>query len=277
VLAVLAWSYWPTLSELFDFWQRNADYSVGELVPLVAAYLLWSDRKVLLSLPRRVCWWGLGVILLAQVIRFYGLYDMYGSLERYSIVLTVAGAVLFVLGFEVAWRLKWVAAFLLLMVPFPGRVHNNIAVPLQSFASSSAVFGLELMGYLVGREGNVLRVSDRTEVAVAEACSGLRMLTAFIVVAATLAFVVHRPKWQKAIVVLSSIPTAIVANSLRLIVTVLLFEYANREVAEKFFHDFAGICMMPFAVVAILAELWFMRFISGQSARRSAGWSPEAA
>ena len=110
LLAVSVWSYWPTLCDLFEFWRRNPDYSSGALVPLVVAYLLWSDRKVLLALPKRVCWWGLAMMLLAQVIRFYGLYDMYGSLERYSVVLTVVGAVLFIFGFQVARRLKWVLA-----------------------------------------------------------------------------------------------------------------------------------------------------------------------
>ena len=59
VLVGCLWSYWPTLRDLWDFWQRNADYSVGQLVPLVAAYFIWTDRATLRKLPLQVCWWGL--------------------------------------------------------------------------------------------------------------------------------------------------------------------------------------------------------------------------
>ena len=262
LLGGLLWSYWPTLSELWAFWQLNPDYSVGQLVPLVAVYLVWADRKALRKLPVRVCWWGLGVVLSAQAVRLFGLLYMYGSLERYSLVLTVGGTALLVFGYAAVRRLIYVFAFLMLMVPLPNRVHNDLALPLQNFAANSAVFGLELLGYLVDRRGNVLRLSDQTAVAVAEACSGLRMLTAFVVVAATLAFVVRRPPWQKAVVVLSSLPVAILANTLRLIATVLLYESAGSQVAERFFHDFAGLTMMPFAIVVLMAELWMIRRLS---------------
>ena len=66
LLAVtLLWSYWPTLVELWQFWHRSGDYSVGRLVPLVAAYLIWSDRRNLRGFATRANWWGLGVFAAA--------------------------------------------------------------------------------------------------------------------------------------------------------------------------------------------------------------------
>lgn len=263
------WSYWPTLTDLCAFWQSNPDYSVGQLVPLIAIYLVWADRKALRDLPVRVCWWGLAVMLGAQVIRFFGQFWMYGSLERYSLVVTAGGMVLLLFGYPIARRLIYVLVFCLLMVPLPNRVHNELSLPLQNFASASSVFGLELLGYLVDRQGNVLSLGDKTSVAVAEACSGLRMLTAFVVVAATLAFVVRRSPWQKAVVVLSSVPVAVLANTLRLIVTVLLYDWAGSEVAERFFHDFAGLSMMPFAIVILMGELWVIGWITEPQMKNS--------
>ena len=89
--AGFVWSYWPTLKDLWTIWQHDPDYSVGQLVPLVAAYLVWSKRKVLRELPISPCWWGLVVLLLSQAIRFYGLLFMYGSLERYSLIFAALG------------------------------------------------------------------------------------------------------------------------------------------------------------------------------------------
>jgi exosortase len=124
------------------------------------------------------------------------------------------------------------------------------------------VFGLELLGYLVAREGNVLRLSDQNTIAVAEACSGLRMLTAFVIVGAALAFVIRRPAWQKVIVVLSTVPVAILANTLRLMVTALVYEHVGSDVGERLFHDFAGLTMIPCAFVILLVELRLLRWLS---------------
>lgn len=271
ILAALVWSYLPTLSDLVVFWQNNSDYSAGALVPLVAAYVVWADRRRLGAMPAGTSWEGIIVLLAAQSLCFYGLLYMYGSLERLSFLLTIVGICLLIVGRSVTWRVAPVLLFLLLMFPLPNRVHNTVSLPLQNFASVSAVAGLEMLGYLVTQEGNILRLSDQTTVAVAEACSGLRMLTAFVIVAASLAFVVNRPRWQKVVVVASSIPVAILANTMRLIVTVLLFEYVGSETGEKFFHDFAGLMMIPFAWATLMAELWLLRWMTGDATSNKVG------
>jgi exosortase len=123
------------------------------------------------------------------------------------------------------------------------------------------VFFLELSGITVVREGNVIWLNHQTPIAVAEACSGLRMLTAFIIVAAVLAFITDRPRWQKTILVLSSIPIAIGCNLFRLCACSVLFLYVSNKVGEKVFHDFAGLIMMPLAIVILLLELRLMNKI----------------
>lgn len=262
LVGAILWSYWPTILDLWEFWDKNEDYSGGKFVPLIAIYLAWSDRNALRRLPLRTCWWGLAIVVGAQVLRLYALLFAFGSIERFSLILSVIGLILLLVGREITWQAKWVLVFLLLMIPVPMRIHNTLALPLQNLATASAAFGLELLGILVVREGNVLRLSEQTTIAVAEACSGLRMLTAFIVVAAVLAFIVRRPVWQKALLVASSIPVAIFANTLRLVATALLYEMASSDLAEHFFHDFAGITMMPVAIGASLALLALMKWVS---------------
>jgi len=256
LLAALLWSYWPTVVSLAREWDRDEDYSVGMLVPVAALYLLWTERHRLAALTPRICWWGIGVILVAQAARAYGLVFLFESAERYSFVLTIVGLVLLMAGWPVFRGVGWILAFLFLMIPLPGRVHNAIASPLQTMATVGAVHTLELLGVTVEREGNTMRLNGQVSVAVAEACSGLRMLTAFVVVAATLAYVVNRPGWQKAGLLLSSVPVAIVCNLVRLVVTAGLFLYADAEIAQRFFHDLAGWTLMPLAVLMLMGELW---------------------
>jgi len=263
LVVATGWAYWSTAADMFKEWQQDDDYSAGQLVPLVAIFFLWVDRKQLARLPLRPCWLGgLALLVLAQAARAYGVLFLFESAERYSLVLAVAALVLMVAGTAVFWRVKWILLFLFLMVPLPGRIHNMISGPLQGFASTGSVFVLEAFGVRVSQQGNVVTLDQRIPMGVAEACSGLRMLTAFIIVAVFVAYMVKRPRWQKAVLVISSIPVAVLCNVLRIVATAVLFLHASSEVAEKFFHDFAGLVMMPAAVMLMFGQLWIMAMLT---------------
>jgi len=259
LLAVTAWSYWRIVGSILREWQRNDDYSAGQLVPLVALFLLWRERKNLRKCRLKPCWLGgIALVILAQATRFYGLVFMFQSIDNYSLALTIAGLVLMVAGRQVFRCVSWILLFLFLMFPLPGRVHNMISGPLQSMATTGAVFFMEAFGVRVSQQGNVMMLNQDTPLAVAEACSGLRMLTAFIIVAAFIAYMVKRSRLQKAVVLALSIPVAVICNIIRIFVTAVIMLHLSSEAADKFFHDFAGIVMMPIAVMLIFGELWLM-------------------
>jgi len=258
LLVVTVWSYWSTIAGLFEEWQSNDDYSAGQLVPLIALFLVWRERKKLRKCTLKPCWWATALLILAQITRFFGFLLMYESAERYSLILTIAGLVLMVAGWRVLRSVSWILMILFLMVPLPGRVHNLISGPLQTMATTGSVFLLEAFGVKVSQQGNVVLLNEKIPMAVAEACSGLRMMTAFVIVAAFMAYMVKRSRLKKAFLLLSSIPVAVICNILRLFVTAVLFMIASSEVAEKFFHDFAGLAMMPVAVLLMFAELWLL-------------------
>ena len=71
----------------------------------------------------------------------------------------------------------------------------------------------------------------------------------------------------------ATIPVAILANTLRLTITVMLYDKISSEAAEKFCHDFAGIVMMPLAVAFLVGELWLLGWIanSGKPPASTAG------
>jgi exosortase len=259
-LVILVWSYWPVIEILIDDWQNNDDYSAGQLVPIVALFLLWRERKSLKECSLVPCWWGgIALLLLAEAASIHQfLTGGHPSIERYLMILALAGLVLLVAGWQVFKAVKWILLFLFLMVPLPGRVHNLISGPLQRIATTGSVFLLEAFGATVSQQGNVIMLNETTPMAVAEACSGLRMMTAFVIVAAFMAYMVKRSRFKKAVLFFSSIPVAVMCNILRLCVTAVLFMIASSEVAEKFFHDFAGLAMMPVAVLLMFAELWLL-------------------
>jgi exosortase len=255
---LLLYTYRQTLADLWSVWMRSDEYSSGLLVPVVAGYLLWRRRQELnaagLAGP---CVWGLAALAGAQLVRLFGFYYQFSSLERLSLVLSAGALALVFVGRRVFKRFLPVFAFLFLMLPLPKQVEMRITIPLQQWATASAVFSLETLGFNVWHEGNIIHI-DNTQVAVAEACNGLRMLTAFLVVSGMVVLIIRRSRKQKLFILLSSIPIALVCNTVRLAVTAMLFTVLDARKWERFFHDFGGFAMMPLALGMIVLELWIL-------------------
>lgn len=257
VLSSFIWCYWSELVKLWGIWQQSDEYSSGLLVPFITIYILWSRRKDIAKCKLRPSIWGLFVLLGAQAFRLFGLFFMYGSAESLSIVLSVGALVLLLLGWQILRKVFTTLAFLGLMLPLPNSVQNRLMLPLQSWATSSAVFCLEILGYRVVREGNIIHLNNIT-VAVAEACNGLRMIMAFFVIGGLVVLLVKRTWWEKIIVLLSILPIALLCNSIRLTLTAIAFTFLDGEQWGKIFHDFGGYMMMPLALGIIVLELWLL-------------------
>lgn len=259
IIASFQWSYWPNLKDLWRMWMRSDEFSSGLLVPFLAVYILWSRRdKLKGSEIKPAVGIGVACFLLTQVVRLFGTFYWYSSLERLSIVLSIIAMVLLLFGWRFVWKIFAVLAFLFLMLPWPNSVQEDIAQPLQRWATNSAVFSLEMIGYDVVQEGNVIHLGDTT-VAVAEACNGLRMITAFFVIIALVVLLTERKRWEKIVVFASSLPIALLCNTVRLVITSIAFTYVQGEYWETMFHDFGGYAMMPLALAIAIGELWLLK------------------
>jgi exosortase len=259
VFIAFLWCYRQTMTDILHIWQESDEYSSGLLVPFLALYVLWSRRHKVMECPiEPSIALGLYAFLVAQAFRFFGLFYMYGSAERLSVPLSIGALVLLIFGWQIFRKLFTILLFLCLMLPWPNRIQAAVAIPLQDWATRSAVFCLETMGYEVLKEGNIIHIGE-SMVAVAEACNGLRMITAFFVISALVVLLVRRAWWEKLIVLASSLPIALLCNTLRLTVTAIAFTVVEGEYWERVFHDFGGYAMMPLALAAVVGELWLLR------------------
>lgn len=253
------WSFLPDIRDLAGVWQSSDEYSSGMLVPFIAGGIFYSRIKNG-SLKPKTDWSALLLLVIAQVIRIAGILLMSAFLMRTGLLLGIFSILLLLLGRKICLKNYALFLFMLLMVPLPNSVHSMISPLLQKWATQSAVFILEACGYQIMTEGNIINING-TQVAVAEACNGLRMITAFFVTSGLIALIIHRPGWQKAIIVLSTLPIALVCNTIRLVVTSIAFTMINAAEWEKLFHDFGGFAMMPLAVGLVIAELAFMNLL----------------
>ena len=257
VLIAFFWSYMPSLVELWSLLLKSDEYSAGLFVPFLSVYIMWSRRHDIAQCPVKPSLWGLFAYIIAQVVRFMGLFLMYSSAERLSIILSIAALVLLLFGWQLFRKVSTILLFLCLMLPWPNIMQYLIGLRLQSWATSSAVFCLEIIGYEVIQEGNVIHIGNAS-VAVVEACNGLRMITAFFVITGLVVLLVKRTWWEKLIILASSLPIALLCNTIRLAITAMFFTVLEGEYWEKIFHDFGGYAMMPLALAAIVGELWLL-------------------
>jgi exosortase len=259
LLGIVTWSYHNVIFSMYNEWQKNPDSSVGLLVPFIVIVLLWHERKKIKICQIKPCWFlGIVILIISQLTRIWSLVFFYQSGIRYSFVLTIAGIVLMILGTKVFRTVVFILLFLFLMVPTPTCIQNSISAPLQNLAVSGTVFLLEVFSIEVVQKGNVVMLNGNIPMAVAEACNGLRLLTAFIIVTASLIYFMKCSRFHKFALLLSSIPIAIVCNIIRLCLTAAVMMIISVEVGQRFFHDFAGLSMMPIAVLLLFAELRLM-------------------
>jgi exosortase len=257
VFIAFLWSYWPGLIELWELWRQSDEYSSGLLVPFLAVYVLWSRRDDIALCPIKPSIWGFFAFLGAQAVRLLGLFLMYSSAERLSIVLSIAALILFLFGWKFFRKIAPILLFLCLMLPLPNVVQYYVGLNLQRWATSSAVFCLEVIGYSVTQDGHTIDMGN-VSVAVLEACNGLRMITAFFVISGLVVLLVERAWWEKLVILISSLPIALLCNTVRLAVTAIFFTILKGEYWEQIFHDFGGYAMMPLALAIVVGELWLL-------------------
>lgn len=260
----LVWSYRPEIKELFHTWSRSDEYSFGMMVPLLALYILWIRRYRIRRLDTKPSLWGVVFLVMAQGLRYFGMFFMYASAERVSLVLSIVAIAMLLFGWRFCWKLGSIFLFLLLMLPLPRSIHTAVMLPLQNLATTLAVFMLETVGQAAVRQGNIIHL-DGSTIAVAEACNGLRMVTSFFIIIGFVVLLSRRSWWQKAIAIITGIPVAIICNAIRLAITAITFSVASDAKLEQLFHDFSGYAMMPLALAMIFLELWFLSQLTDKS------------
>lgn len=250
----LLWVYWPILYILSQRWLTDPQYSHGFLIPLFALFLLWQRRERLLTSAYQPSWLGIPVLAVAGAMQLAGGYYYSPWLEQVSLLPAIAGLAL-VIGGRAALAAGWPAlAFLLFMVPLPGRLDKALTGPLQRVATLASTNVLQTLGFFAQAEGNVIVLRDY-ELGIVEACSGLRMLMVFLATAVGVALTVRRSLKQRVIVVLSAVPIAVLCNVIRITTTGIMHDTVGHEVANLVYHNLAGWLMAPLALAFLGLEL----------------------
>ena len=262
LLVLVGWLYFSIVGRLAQQWTHDPNFSHGFFVPAFSLFVLWQERGRLSALPVKPSWTGLPIVLLALCVLMLGNLGAELFLSRTSLLVLIAGLVIFFLGWQYFRAVLFPWAFLLLMIPIPSILFNQITFPLQLLASKVASDVLPLGGVPVLREGNVIGL-PLMQLEVAEACSGIRSLLSLATLTIIYGYLMETRIWIRVLLALASVPIAVAANSFRIVGTGLLVQYWDPEKAEGFFHLFSGwlIFVMSLAMLFALHKLLHTIFV----------------
>jgi exosortase len=250
IAGLLLWLYIPMLAHLAAQWWNDPNFSHGFFVPLFSIFVIWQERARLGALNPRPSWLGLLFLGFGLCVLIVGQMGAELFLSRLSLLIVLAGLIVLFLGWNSFRALLFPWAFLLLMIPVPAIVFNQITFPLQLLASKVASTTLPWMGVPVLREGNVI-ILPAMALEVAEACSGIRSLMSLTTLAVIYGYLMERRVGVRVLLAVASVPIAVAANSLRIVGTGLLVQYWDPEKAEGFFHEFSGWLIFVISLVML--------------------------
>ncbi len=251
-------------------WLTDSSWSHGFLIPLFSLYFINQKKEeVLRSVHNnelRPNYLGLFFLICGISFYFFNIISPSGyGYFRVISAIAVLGAIALFLG---GWRLvryTWLPiGFIVFAVPLPQRFYVGLTMPMRKLAATIATALLNLAPQMEATASGV--VIDmfykgqhlEPSLDVAEACSGMRLLMAFLALGVAMAYLHYRPTWQRIILLASTIPIAILCNIVRVTVTGFIYVLLHPKYTQGIYHDMLGLAMLPLAFGLYGFLAWFM-------------------
>ena len=255
-VACFIFLYYEVIARLVGDWWNDDNYSHGFLIIPIALYFAWERRTALKEAELSQSVWGLFVVVVSLAMLLAGILGSELFLPRVSMLGVLAGAILFLFGWNHLKILIGPIVFLVLMIPIPAIIFNHIVFPLQLWASQFGESVLNICRIPVLREGNIIHLAN-TSLEVVEACSGIRSLVSLLTLGIVYGYIIDSRLWVRIALSVGTIPIAIVANGIRVAGTGVAAYFYGPEAAEGFTHTFSGwvIFIAAFIMLFILHRI----------------------
>jgi exosortase/archaeosortase family protein len=292
---LVAMAFWGFIAwDQSHWWAAKDDYGFGWLVPAFVAFVIY-DRWPKIAKAAAACVApdsprvggaksGLLNTLAYGSLGVGGLMFLAGAFQRAGAGASYPGTLTITLGAAAVllpWlflnapetsrpvpgakfgddaRVRLVACFLfpvlvwLVSAPMVTAVENTLSLFLLMKVTKVVFFTFDLLGLQIEQQGNVL-VLPKGNVGVAEACSGIRSLTACLFAGSFLASVFLDKLWKKIALVAMAMMFAVLTNLVRsLFLTAWAYNYGPEAIEGKV-HDTAGYAVLGLTVIGLLCLL----------------------
>ncbi|MCA9047149.1 MAG: exosortase/archaeosortase family protein [Planctomycetaceae bacterium] len=260
VAGVLVYVFRSLLAAFIDRWLHEPQYSHGFLVPLIAVGLGWYLRDRIPAGSARSHVSGVFIILFGMILHILAGYLFVEVADSLGLLLCIIGGAILIWGRRLVYGIWPALVFLGFMCPLPFQVERMLAAPLQLLGAREAAYYIQTCGIPAVARGSIILMGD-LKLGVAEACSGMRMLTVFFAISAAAVIVSNRSTWEKMLILFSAIPIALICNISRIVATALAYHYFGQRTADLVFHDLSGWLMMPAAMALLYLELKILDWV----------------
>jgi exosortase len=250
----------PPLRLLAPVWEGNEFYGHAYAMPAAAALVLYRDRRELLgtlgeAAPPRC---GALVAFAASALVVLAVYGDIVFVAGVGMALVFVATAYAVGGMRLARGVRVPALLFALVVPPPGFVQSELLFALKLRVTEWSGTILQLLGYTVAWRGNEVMVPGHV-LFVADACSGLTSIVTLLPLSVLVAYVLGRGWVRRAVIVASVVPLALLANVIRVTVTVALISHLGPDVAQGLLHETFGLFTYLVGTTALCAVAWLLR------------------
>jgi exosortase len=258
--ALLLIAFWPILTSMYGSWFDDRSYMEhGILVIPAAAYMAWTKRKTLARVPLQPSIWGLVLLAWGAAQATLSVVTSWAFLGRVAFLVSLVGCILALYGPRMIVELTYPLCTFILMIAPPVFIYDQLTSSLQLLASRLGESVLEILGYSVMREGNILELVG-IKLSVEEACSGIRSLFSILFMCTLYNFFFVRERYVKALILVMAVPIAILGNAGRIVATGVASQY-NRELIQGVSHEMFGYISVLVAAIGCVALHLFILWI----------------
>ncbi len=250
---------WAVWAEIFQrAWSNPEDSHILLAIP-IAIWLGVLRRTRLRRWKPQPSLFGPIAVIVGWVLIEAGWRTATDIFQHLGALVVVLGAIVSVLGHRLPMLLKPSIIALFFLFPVPGRFRQHVAIPLQHASAYVTEHVFYLFDVGIVRNGILLELNGR-QVAVAEACNGMRMVSALALITFAFVFSVPMRGSVRILLLILSPLIALVVNIIRLIPTTLAYGYAAPETADLV-HDVGGWAVLGLALGILWLCLIVLRWL----------------
>ena len=229
--------------------------------PIVTMYLFWLRRSRLQFVRYRPSMTGPLVIALGAISSWWGIENDILFVWHGGAVCMIIGCLLTMTGLEILRQFLPAIICLFFLIPTPGTIRIALAAPLQEFATTVTISILDMTNVLATRKGAVILMGEeQVPVAIGEACNGMRMVFALLLVVYGFVFSMPFRVGTRILLFFLTPAIALACNVFRLILTSFAYTFLAPAEADSF-HWMAGIVMLPLALLILFGIVRLLRWL----------------
>jgi exosortase len=258
--------YSPIFYQLYQSRWESIDYTHAYFILPVSVWLVWRKRAVLLRHSERsfqgrlpagrqeaknlISFFSIFLLLLGILMFIFGWRQDYLFISTLSLIPLLYGLIIYLYGTNIAKTLSFPILYLLLLVPPPLGVLDSITLPMRYGISILTEIIIKSLGLPIIRDGLLLSIGGH-EIYMGAPCSGFRSLITMISLGLAYIYINKNSLKNKAILLFSIIPIALLGNLFR-VIAICLVTFCYGEAIGKKFHDTSGFIIFLFMILGLI-------------------------